>query len=225
MAFSTSPIPYFDFQSPAGDAGASSTWQVGRGDGSHELSLAATYHLERRSYEGLVQLQSAAPECAPGKPFLDSCLILGSGGRLDWYHEAGLELSYVGVLLASIGYSIQLDASNSFGQSLLRNVITLKLAYRFPWQIYATLKAQLLITKYLDPVLLDPSVNSQTFLTIEDENRNAVIVDLERAIKKTGLAVNARYSFFTNELGSTPSSFRRRVIYLGLTYRYGNSMR
>jgi hypothetical protein len=216
--FQYKPDPYFDFQTPAGDLGASSTWQVG--DGTHELSLTATYHLERRSYEGLVQQRANTPDCQPGQPFLDSCLVLGDYGRTDWFHEAGVELSYVGVLFVSLGYALQYDASNSFGQSLLRNIITLKLAYRFPWQIYATLKAQLMVTKYLDPVLLDPTVASQTFLTIEDENRNAVIVDLERAIKKTGVSVNARYSFFTNELGSTPSSFRRQVVYLGLTYRF-----
>ncbi len=216
--FQYKPDPYFDFQAPAGDLGASSTWQLG--DGTHEVSIAASYHLERRSYEGLVQLRGNAPECAPGMPFIDSCLVLGDAGRTDWFHEAGIELSYVGAVLVSLGYALQYDASNSFGQSLLRHVITLKLAYRFPWQIYATLKAQLLVTKYLVPVLLDPTVASLTFLTIEDENRNAVIVDLERAIKKTGVSVNARYSFFTNELGSTPSSFRRQVVYLGLTYRF-----
>jgi len=70
-------------------------------------------------------------------------------------------------------------------------------------------------------VLLDRVVNTQTFITIEDENRNAVIVDLERPFVGSGLALNARYSVYTNELSASPVSFLRQVVYLGLTYRVG----
>ena len=70
-------------------------------------------------------------------------------------------------------------------------------------------------------MLLDQNIASQTFVTIEDENRNNVIVDLERPIGETGLAVNARYSIFTNEISPSPVSFLRQVVYLGLTYRVG----
>ena len=46
------------------------------------------------------------------------------------------------------------------------------------------------------------------------------IVDLERAFPKQGLAVDLRYSFFANELSEQLTSFRRHVVYLGLTYRF-----
>jgi hypothetical protein len=71
-------------------------------------------------------------------------------------------------------------------------------------------------------VLLDRQVNSQTFISIEDENRNAVIVDLERPIGKSGVAVSVRYSLFTNELSSAPVSFMRHVAYVGVSYRLGS---
>ena len=122
-------------------------------------------------------------------------------------------------MLVSAAYGLQLNQSNSFGQSLLRHLFTLKLAARLPWQLYLTLKGQLLLTKYLDPMLLDQQVNSQTFISIEDENRNAFIVDLDRPIGETGLAVDARYSLYTNELSASPVSFLRQVVYLGITYR------
>ena len=161
------------------------------------------------------------PPCAYGQPIQDRCLIAGTAQRADWFHEGGIELTYVGPLLVGVGYGLQLNLSNSFGQSLIRHVVTLKLAYRFPWQLYATLKAQLYASVYLDPVLLDRAFNTQQFITIEDENRNNVIVDLERPIGDTGLAVNARYSVFTNEITPSPVSFLRQVVYLGLTYRVG----
>ena len=123
--------------------------------------------------------------------------------------------------MVAVGYGLQLNQSNSFGQSLIRHIVTLKLSYRFPWSIYATLKAQLYASVYLDPVLLDHVFNTLQFTTIEDENRNNVIVDLERPLGNTGLAVNARYSIFTNEITPSPVSFLRQVVYLGLTYRVG----
>jgi hypothetical protein len=212
--------PYYSFQAATAEAGASVTVQLGDADNSHELSVGATYYAEPRFYDGTMQYLGDDGMCTP-EPAIDNfCLLTGTDARLDHFHNVGVEVAYVGTLLASLGYDAQLNRSNSFGQSLLRHVVTLKLGYRLPWQLYATLKAQLMITKYLDPVLLDRRVSNLPLQGFEDENRNAIIVDLERAWQKVGLAVNARYSFFTNELGSPPTSFRRHVAYLGLTYRF-----
>jgi hypothetical protein len=229
--FQYKPDPYFDFQ-----AAQATAYNVARlvfgANGEHELDVGATYHLERRWFNGVIQYfqpdptaplgqPGPMPPCAYGQPIQDRCLLAGKAQRMDWFHEAGLEVTYVGPLLVGLGYGLQLNESNSFGQSLIRHVVTLKLAYRFPWQLYATLKAQLYASVFLDPVLLDRAFNTQQFITIEDENRNNVIVDLERPIGSTGLAVNARYSVFTNEITPSPVSFLRQVVYLGLTYRVG----
>ena len=231
--FQYKPDPYFDFQ-----AGQFTAYGVARlvfgYNSDHELDVAATYHMERRWFAGVVEL-FADPQppigspppmpplqpCAYGQPINDRCLIAGSDQRRDWFHETGLEITYVGPLLVGLGYGLQLNQSNSFGQSLIRHIVTLKLSYRFPWSIYATVKAQLYASVYLDPILLDHVFNTLQFTTIEDENRNNVIVDVERPIGNTGLAVNARYSIFTNEITPSPVSFLRQVVYLGLTYRVG----
>ena len=218
--FQYKPDPYFDFNAPMGEAGASVTKRLGHGEDPHDLTLSASYRVERRAYDGIAQGRDNAPECSPSQPLVEGCIVTTNFARSDTFHEAGVELSYVGTLLAALGYTAQLNLSNSFGQSLLRHLITLRLSYRLPWQLYASAKLQLMVSKYLDPVLLNQKVSSQTFVTIEDENRNAVILDLERAVPKLGLAVNARYSFFTNELGSPPTSFRRHVGYVGLTYHF-----
>jgi hypothetical protein len=224
--FQYKPDPYFDFQAAQATAYAIARTHFGAND-DHELDVAATYHLERRYFSGVVEQFQQNNEidpmlrCAYGHEILDRCLVAGSELRADWFHEMGAELTYVGPLLAAVGYGIQLNQSNSFGQSLLRQLITVKIAYRLPWNLYATVKAQLYITKYLDPVLLDRVVNTQTFITIEDENRNAIIVDVERPIGATGLAVDARYSLYTNEISPSPVSFLRHLVYLGLTYRLG----
>ena len=59
-------------------------------------------------------------------------------------------------------------------------------------------------------------------VSIEDENRNAVIVDLERPFPKYGLGVSARYSVFTNELSRSPARFLRQTIFVGLSYKIGS---
>ncbi len=219
--FQFKPDGYFDFHAPTADAGASVALQLGPTDRPADLTLGAAYHVERRAYGGLAQDRSRAPECAPDLPLADGCLATGVDDRVDWFHEASAEIAYLGALLASLQYALQIDRSNSYGQSLLRHVVTLKIGYRLPWELYATVKGQLMISAGLDRVQLDTRISNLTFATIEDENRNAVIVDLERAIPKIGLAVDARYSFFANELGAQHTSFRRHVGYLGLTYRFG----
>jgi hypothetical protein len=215
--FQWKPDRAFDFH--AGQASFLATVRLfaGPSDREHEIDLTAGYHMERRLYSGLREVNN----CQPGQPLADTCLGNDGAQRNDWFHDALVDITYVRIVLLSLSYAIQLNQSNSFGQSLLRHVVTLKLSTRLFWQLYLTVKGQLLVNRYLDPVLLDRQVNSQTFLSIDEENRNAFVVDLERPIGKTGLAVEARYSVYTNELSSSPASFLRQVVYLGLSYRIG----
>src|SRR5438132_8670481 len=152
----------------------------------------------------------------PAPVYLD-CIRNTFEPRHDWFHEATIELSYLGPVLFSAGYGLQLNLSDSFGYSLLRHVFTARLAARLFWQIYGTLKAQVFYNTYLDPVLLGTTLTLRP-LSIEDENRNAFIVDLERPIGKTGVAIVARYSLYTNELASSSSEFIRHLVYLGVSY-------
>lgn len=214
--FQYKPDSTFDFQAGQAHLLALARLEAGPPDREVDLDLSAQYHVERRFYDSPVEVNV----CPPGKPIDASCLVAGGGSRDDWFHEGAVDLTVVGKALFTIGYALQLNLSNSFGQSLLRHVIAAKLGFRLPWQLYATLKGQLLITRYFDPVLLDRAVNTQTFVSIEDENRNAFIADLERPIGR-GLSVEARYSIFTNEIAPSPVSFLRQVVYVGVAYKIG----
>jgi len=220
FVFKPDPEQYFNFHAPTGEVGASVTAQLGTEDNPQELTFAATYNLQRRGYNGNAQRLVNDPSCAPDQPLTEGCLGTSANDRVDLFHEASTELAYVGPLLASIGYTAQLNRSNSFGQSLIRHIVTLKIGYRLPWQLYASLKAQLMLGAGLDQVRIAQRISNLTFATIEDENRNAIIVDLERTFTRLGLSINARYSFFANELNEQQTSFRRHVAYLGLTYRF-----
>jgi hypothetical protein len=210
------PDPAFDFHAGQATVIAAVRLFAGPAEREHEIDIAASYHVERRLYLGARELNMTPP----GTPLDPKYIVDDPSGakRADWFHEGALELTWVRVVLVSLSYAVQLDQSDSFGQSLLRHLITAKLSARLPWELYLTLKGQLLVNRYLDPVLLDRQVASQTFVSIEDENRNALIADIERPIGHSGVAIEARYSFYTNELGSTPASFQRHVVYLGVSY-------
>jgi hypothetical protein len=217
--FQYKPDATFDFQGGQATVTTIARARVGAAERTSEIDVLASYHLERRFFSALQVVNT----CPPGGPLGQSCYGPGPNTRDDWFHEGGVELTFVRNVLVAAGYGLQLNLSNSFGQSLLRHILSAKISFRLPWELYATIKGQLLITHYLDPVLLDLPVNSQTFVTIEDENRNALVLDLERPIRQSGLSIGARYSFYTNELGSTPVSFMRHVVYLGVSYKIGTS--
>lgn len=213
--FGYKPDPTFDFHALV--LGGRIAVRIDGADGGGDWDVAASYRVERRRFGGFAERN----RCPPGTPLEDGCLAPTAETRTDWFHQGWFEIGYVSRLLVGVAYGLELNQSNSFAQALLRHLLVFKAALRLPLEVYFTLKAQLLFTTYFDPVLLEHQPSSQTFLSIEDENRNALVVELERALGGIGLAVTGRYSIFTNELTAQPVSFTRQVFFLGLVYRAG----
>jgi hypothetical protein len=197
-----------------------------RGAYTHEVSFTASYQLEYRWFAGkqesiLNGLGDAGHQCGVGLPIYPDCIHNSNDPRHDWFHDMSFEISYVGPILVATSYGLQLNRSDSFGYSLLRHVFTARVAARLFWQIYGTVKAQVFYNSFLDPVLLATTTGTLP-PALEDENRNAFVIDLERPIGRTGVAVEARYSVYTNELASgSPDQFMRHVVYLGVSYNVG----
>jgi hypothetical protein len=206
----------YNFQAASAGIFATSRAHVGAAEDPTELTFSAAYGFEKRYFTGYVEQLADWSTCMPEIARTPGALVACGAQRTDWFHEASFEATYLKRFLVSAGYALQLNESNSFGYSLLRHLISLKVSFRLPWQIYVTLKGQLQFTTFLDPVLLFANVNNATF---EDENRNMALADLERPIGKAGLALNARYTVYTSELGSNQAEYLRMVIFLGLTYR------
>jgi hypothetical protein len=220
--FAYKPDPDFDFEAAQANVVATARAITGGPDAETEWTLTATYHLERRWFRGRAdQLIQHRADCYPGASLGEDCVTSSVDARVDWFHEAGLEASYLRTVLVTLGYAVQLNQSTSFGQSLIRHLFTLRLAFRLPWQLYVTAKAQVLLNSYFDPLLLDLRrlASNPTFISIDEENRNSLLLDVERPIGTSGVAVEARYSLYTNELSAAPVSFLRQVIYLGISYR------
>jgi hypothetical protein len=179
--------------------------QAGAEEGDErEWDFTISGRFEWRHYHG-PELYSSDDPGSPLSPRRVDSDVLGTA-----------QLSYVGPLLAQAAYTIDYDRSNSFGQTYLRHIVTLKLVCDLGWRIVAAAKVQLVVIGYKDPVALTSGMIVP--LTIEDENRDAIVLDLERPLGR-GFAVSARYSRFTNGVSTSVLAYDRQVVYLGLSWK------
>jgi hypothetical protein len=214
--FRYKPDPDFDWR---GDHyGLRYQTAIWRGDPDQSLDAAAIeidleYELERRAYAG----RAFTNHCA-GDASDPSCFVPTMFARADLHHRAELEVAWTGDRLWSAGYQIEVNDSNSYGQSLVRQRVELGMTTETWAKVFLTARAALQLTSFLDPLLLARDVNAQSFLTIDDENRNSLTLLLARDVTREW-TVEARYAIYGNEL-SDDVSFRRQTAYLGAVYQY-----
>ena len=135
------------------------------------------------------------------------------------------ELTRTGRVLLTLGYAFHYNASNSFGETLIRHIGFARVATALPFAFYLAARADLLFAFYRDPIpvaqTIDTSqmVGGKQFATIEDENRSSVRVDLSRDITAPLRAI-LRYTFYANELGGNSGTYRRHTLLLSLAFTY-----
>jgi hypothetical protein len=217
--FEYKPDPLFDW---AGDHYAvfySTTWWHGDPDQDPDatsLDLNAGYQIERRGYDASARTSSCADEDAADP-------LCSAGTRLtraDLNHSLAAELAYTGERIYFARYELQVNDSNSHGESLVRQRFRLGLTTELWRRLYLTAEATVLVNIYLDPLLLPRDEQATTFVSIEDENRNALSLHLSRPLG-AHWAAEARYAIYSNEFTNAELSFRRQTGYLGVVYRYG----
>ena len=210
------PDDRYNFNGGFGHATLFRRFSLGDPEQPHEIDLFTGYRIEHRFFRGEAQKDN----CSPGASGMCDLPIVGSGtARSDWFQESSFEVTYVRSFLLSLGYTLTLDLSNSFGESLVRHTVASKVGVRLPWQLYATAKIQFLFTHFLNAQKF-PALAEQTFISLDEENRNSLVVELERAVWRRDLFVKVRYSLYTNELTSAPVDFQRHVIFLGIRYKW-----
>ena len=218
-SFTYKPDPLFDW---AGDHYAvfySTTWWRGDPDqdpSATSLDFNAGYQIERRGYDSSARTSSCADENAADP-------LCSAGTRLtraDLNHSLAAEIVYTGERIYSARYELSVNDSNSYGESLVRQRLRAGLTTELWRRLYLTAEATVLVNVYLDPLVLARDEQATTFVSIEDENRNALSLHLSRPIGKHW-AAEARYSIFSNEFTNDELSFLRQTAYLGAVYRYG----
>lgn len=202
----------FDWTGPVASARLDlALWQPSGGTRSVELATYLAF--EARSYDSTA-LSNA---CPPGAPPNDNCSAGTSLPRDDRSQRVGIELTWIGKIVAAIGYQVTVIDSNSFGQSLVRHKTTVSATHALPLGLYGTAIATLQIDQYLDGLVLKTDTQRSEFTSLDDENRSSIQVRLARPVS-AAWSLEGRAAIWRN-LGSTmDASFRRASVYAGLVY-------
>jgi hypothetical protein len=206
------PDRTFDFQGPT--ASVDLRWARETEDGAADWEAAFRGAYERRAFDSapFVELPCQTPGtiCPP---------VAGAGTRLDHFATGAVDVSRTGRVLVGGGYALHFNLSNSFGETVLRHFLTAHFAAALPFDLYVALRAEILFARYADHVVIaQADTVGRTFVSIEDENRNLVRVDLSRNLTDR-LQLLARYTFYSNELGAgNVVSYRRQTALLSLAF-------
>lgn len=213
-AFQYKPAPSYDFAGEhAGIGYQRALERDGAGDEPGPTwELAVDYAIHRRAYDGPAYTRI----CADDAELTSACLAPSNLQRVDLLHIAAVEVGYAGERLWSARYELQVDDSNSFGQSLVRHRLELSATTEAWWSVFVTAKATAQVIQFLDPLLLSRDIG---VLTIEEENRNALTVHATRELGEAW-ALEARWALYTNEFATQELRYRRQTFYLGAVYSF-----
>jgi len=192
----------FDFHGPVGSADLRWARESADGDSDWEVTTGASAEL--RAFGGLATTADNSPPTAP---------------RHDTFLVAHIDLTHVGRVLLGGGYALQWNDSNSYGDAVTRHVLALRFATALPFDGYLAARGELIVSQYRDAVALGQNVTTGALLSIDDENRNSLRLDLSRPLSQR-VQLLARYTVYANELGlaSSVAHYRRQTFLLSLAF-------
>ena len=222
------PLETYDFHGPLG--GAAIKWALTSGDEDDQVdwTLGLSYVAAYRRYNGtLMGLREKCPATAGGSPS-EVCIYPKDSPREDLNMVARAEVNYLGNADATLWYAVEINTSNSFGETYVRHAVGLKFTAPLIWGVFFSAKGVLQLADMLDPYSR-PVVQNLTFVNIEEENRSRLVTQLSRDLAPRW-SLNLRYSLFVNESTSTnlqtgstdKPSFLRQTLYLGVRFEYEN---
>ncbi len=208
--FEYKPDEEYDWDGPTANARLDVTLYHSD-DRTRSLELATLLAFEARMYGS-----AALGKCAPGQP--PDCVVATEISRADRYQRAGIELTYVGRQVLSLGYDVSVVDSNSYGQSLVRHRVTASATTSLPHKLYFTAIAILQIDDYLDGLVLQQDLQHTSFTSLDDENRSSIQLRLARALTPAW-SIEVRAAAWRNIAGDTMDlAFHRELVSLGVVY-------
>jgi hypothetical protein len=208
----------FDFRAPL--ASVDLRWARESDDGGADWEIAAGSTLELRAFSGTALIDACGPTSTVGATCAPSP---GTSQRRDTFLMSHVEIARTGAALIGLGYALHWNESNSIGETVTRHFATLRLTAPLPFGIYLAARAELSIASYLHPVIVgQTTTGGRTFVSIDDENRSSLRVDVSRSLGAR-LQLVARYSFYINEIGASAAApqFRRQTALLSLRFAIG----
>lgn len=131
--------------------------------------------------------------------------------RQDAAWASSASVHYRGSWLGSASVSWLDNASNSYGQGLVRYGAALSATVPLPWEVLLNGRVSLLRTAFEDPIfLLDDT------LSVDEENRNTLLLGVERPLRDE-VSLSAQYSLYLQEFGAEDADYGRHLFFLGVT--------
>ncbi|MCC6747426.1 MAG: hypothetical protein IT371_07200 [Deltaproteobacteria bacterium] len=220
------PVPDYSFHGLVGGVALTRELSSGREDEVVNWRLGVSYAATLRDYDG--PLIGVRERCDPAPGALMLCNYPKEGSRYDVGQVLRAEVSYLGNAAATLWYSAELNHSNSYGESFVRQVLGLKFTTHLPWGLFFTVKGALQFSRFRDPYLTS-QVATQTFVSIDDENRSNLVLHVGRDLWARW-SVGLRYNLYVNESVSSGSpaaaattrlpGFLRHTLFVGLRFEY-----
>jgi hypothetical protein len=196
--FTFKPERAFDFQAPTAFMAYRHHIAPPLDQPDAEWDWSASVQFEHRAFSG--------PSCAS----LASCLAEGAPARSDEFFVLALELTRTGAHLFGAGTSLVSNRSNSYGESLERLAFHLRAALLLPLGLSLAARAEGVLTRYRDKVPVGHDATSNRFVSIEDEGRSTLRLELARPIGDR-YDVGLRYTLFTSAPRSSEVKYERQT--------------
>ena len=211
-SFEYKPDHTFDWSGPTASARLDYVpWQSPEGARSLELALVAG--VEARAYDSAALVDACPPNAAPDPTCSSPAPSLL---RRDRFERVGVEATWVGKQVASIGYQLIVIDSNSYGQSLVRHRATGSVTSALGWDTFGTVLAILQIDRYLDGIVVG-DINQRDFTNIQDDNVSSLQIRIAKKLTAEW-SLEARGAIWRN-IGSTGmSSYERELASVGVVY-------
>lgn len=189
----------------------------GRGDATTDWGLGARYFATVRFFGGL---GAVAARC-PNRDEFD-CAEPGDFDRRDMNHQASLSLDYLGGAAARLFYTVEINRSNSFGESYIRHAIGMQFTSPLVLGVFMTARLVIQLSNFDDPLF--SQLAQQASVNIDVENRSRLLLHFGRDISRRW-ALSLRYELYlnesgTNDLGGTLPGFLRQTIFFGVRFEY-----
>jgi hypothetical protein len=211
------PLRSYDFGAPL--LSLLYRWGKETADGTAEWEIAVGGAVELRRFAGSRFVPGPAG-CDPRQ-----CVPVAepppTHRHVDQFSTGHIDVARTGRLLLGLGYAAQWNRSNSYAESLLRHVLTVRLTTPLVLGIYLAARAELVYAIYPDPVALALGPSGRPSNTFDEEARSQVRGELSRDLGGH-LQLVARASFYFNTLnddqGGGSADYRRLTTTLSVAY-------
>ena len=130
--------------------------------------------------------------------------------RRDGEWQGSLFARYRGtILVGELGYSFRGQRSSSSLENVDRHRLQASATLGLPWALQLSALGAIQVNQGV-------SITDNQLFAEDDENQNVVQVQVHRELTEA-LAVDARWSWYNNQFGTTDVSFDRQTFYLGVS--------